>query len=108
MNEDRKKETYGSGKSLRILIVEDHGDTLQALSNLLTHFGHEISVAEDAENARKIIRSNGVDVVLADFGLPAGSGYVLIQEDKEKRRIKAVALPGFGSPDDIERGKEAG
>jgi CheY-like chemotaxis protein len=108
MSEDRTKDSYSSGKSLRILIVEDHGDTLQALSNLLTHFGHEISVADDTESARKIIRSKEIDVVLADIALPDGSGYDLIAEAKRKRPVKAVALTGFGAPDDIERGKEAG
>ena len=108
MKDDRTKESYSSGKSLRILVIEDHSDTLQALSNLLTHFGHEISVAEDAESARRIIRSKEFDVVLADIGLPDGSGYDLIAEAKRKRPFKAVALTGFGAPDDIERGKEAG
>jgi hypothetical protein len=108
MKEDRTKESYSSGKSLRILVVEDHGDTLQALSNLLAHFGHEISVADDAESARKIIDSKEFDVVLADIGLPDGCGYDLIAEAKRKRPVKAVALTGFGAPDDIERSKEAG
>jgi CheY-like chemotaxis protein len=108
MSEDRTKDAYSSGKSLRILVVEDHGDTLQALSNLLTHFGHEISVADDAESAREIIRSKDFDVVLADIALPDGSGYDLVAEAKRKRPVKAVALTGFGAPDDIERGKEAG
>lgn len=108
MKDDRTKESYSSDKSLRILIIEDHSDTLQALSNLLTHFGHEISVADDAESARKIIRSKEFDVVLADIGLPDGSGYDLIAEAKRKRPVKAVALTGFGAPDDIARGKEAG
>ena len=107
MNEDRTRDSY-PGKSLRILVVEDHGDTLQALSNLLTHFGHEISVADDAESARKIIRSKEFDVVLADIALPDGSGYDLVAEAKRKRPVKAVALTGFGTPDDIQRGKEAG
>ena len=44
MSENRTKEAYNPGKRLRILIVEDHSDTLHALSNLLAHFGHEISV----------------------------------------------------------------
>jgi len=101
MSEDRTKDTYNSGKSLRILIVEDHGDTLQALSNLLTHFGHEISVADDAESARKIIRSKEFDVVLADIALPDGSGYDLVTEAKRQ-------LTGFGTPNDIKRGREAG
>ena len=107
MSNDRTKDSYSS-KSLRILVVEDHGDTLQALSNLLTHFGHEISVADDAESARKIIDSKDFDVVLADIALPDGSGYDLVAEAKRKQPVKAVALTGFGAPDDIERGKEAG
>jgi hypothetical protein len=107
MNEDRTKDSYPS-KSLRILVVEDHGDTLEALSRLLTHFGHEISVADDAESARKIIHSKEFDVVLADIALPDGSGYDVVAEAKRKRPVKAVALTGFGTPDDIERGKEAG
>jgi DNA-binding response OmpR family regulator len=108
MKEDRTKDSYSSGKSLRILVIEDHGDTRQALSNLLTHFGHEISVADDAESARNIIRSKEFDVVLADIGLPDGSGYDLVAEAKRKHPVKAVALTGFGEPHDIERGKEAG
>ena len=108
MSEDRTKDAYSSGKSLRILVVEDHGDTLQALSNLLTHFGHEISVADDAESARKIIRSKDFDVVLADIALPDGSGYEIISQVRRKQPIKAVALTGFGTEDDIRRSKEAG
>src|SRR5882762_5221724 len=108
MSKDRTTDSYSSGKSLRILVVEDHGDTLEALSRLLTHFGHEISVADDAQSARKIIGSKEFDVVLCDIALPDGSGYDVIAEVKRKRPVKAVALTGFGTPDDIERGKEAG
>jgi CheY-like chemotaxis protein len=97
-----------SAKSLRILLVEDHRDTLQALSRLLTHFGHEISVADGAEAALEIIDSKEFDVVLSDIGLPDGSGYDLISEAKRRRSIKAVALTGFGTDEDIRRGKEAG
>jgi CheY-like chemotaxis protein len=95
-------------KPLRILLVEDHRDTLQALSRLLTHFGHEIAVADGAEAALKIIDSKEFDVVLSDIGLPDGNGYDLISEAKRRRSIKAVALTGFGTDEDIRRGKEAG
>ena len=108
MSAERTKKEYSSGKRLRILIVEDHSDTLQALSNLLTHFGHEISTADDAKSARKIIRSKHFDVVLTDIALPDGTGYDLVAEVKRKQPVKAVALSGFGAPDDIKRGKEAG
>ncbi len=108
MNEDRTTESYNSGKRLRILVVEDHSDTLEALSRLLSHFGHEISVADRAQNALNIIDSKEFDVVLCDIALPDGSGYDVIAEAKRKRPVKAVALTGFGGTEDIERGKDAG
>ena len=107
MNEDRTRDSYPD-KRLRILVVEDHGDTLEALSRLLTHFGHEISVADDAESARKIIHSKEFDVVLADIALPDGSGYDIVSQAKQKQAVKAVALTGFDREEDIRRGKEAG
>ena len=108
MNDDRTKDSYSSGKSLRILVVEDHSDTLQALSRLLTHFGHEISLADGAQNALNAIESEEFDVVLCDIALPDGNGYDVVVEAKRKGAVKAVAISGFGARDDIERGKKAG
>jgi len=108
MKEDRSKAEYNSGKSLRILVVEDHSDTLQALSRLLNHFGHEISTADDARSAVDMIKTKEFDVVLCDIGLPDGNGYDVIVEAKRKRDVKAVAISGFAARDDIERGKKAG
>src|SRR6187431_2465281 len=108
MSEDRSREEYNSGKSLRILVVEDHSDTLQALSRLLNHFGHDISVAEDARSARDMINAKEFDVVLCDIALPDGNGYDVIAEAKRKGAVKAVAISGFATRDDIERGRKAG
>jgi len=108
MSDERTRASYNSGKRLRILVVEDHSDTLQALSRLLSHFGHEISVADGAEKALKIIDLKEFDAVLCDIALPDGSGYDVIAEAKRKRPVKAVALTGFGATEDIERGKDAG
>jgi CheY-like chemotaxis protein len=108
MSEERTQETYHSGKSLRILVVEDHSDTLEALSRLLNHFGHEISTADDAQSALDMINSKEFDVVLCDIALPDGTGYDIVAEAKRKRPVKAVALSGFAAHNDIERGKKAG
>jgi CheY-like chemotaxis protein len=108
MSEDRTRDSYNSDKRLRILVVEDHSETLEALSRLLSHFGHEISVADGAQNALNIINSNEFDVVLCDIALPDGNGYDLIAEAKRKRPVKAVAISGFAATEDIERGKKAG
>jgi len=96
------------GKSLRILVVEDHADTLRVLARLLDHFGHEISVANGAQSALEIVDSKEFDVILSDIGLPDGTGYEVIAQAKRKQPIKGVALTGFDKEEDIKRSKEAG
>jgi hypothetical protein len=108
MSDERTRASYNPGKSLRILVVEDHSDTRQALSRLLSHFGHEISLADGAQNALNLINSKEFDVVLCDIALPDGNGYEVIAQAKRKRTVKAVALTGFNASEDIERGKQAG
>jgi CheY-like chemotaxis protein len=78
------------------------------LSRLLSHFGHEISLADGAQNALNIIDSKEFDVVLCDIALPDGSGYDLIAQAKRRQPVKAVALTGFSTTDDIKRGQDAG
>jgi PAS domain S-box-containing protein len=95
-------------RPLRILLVEDHRDTRRTLSRLLTHFGHEVLAADNVRNALEIIASGELDVLLCDIGLPDGSGYEVISQAKRKQSIKAVALTGFGTEEDIRRSKEAG
>jgi len=95
-------------KPLRILLVEDHNDTRHTLLRLLTHFGHQISVADNRQSALEIIASQKFDVLLCDIGLPDGNGYEVISQAKRRQPVKAVALTGFGTDEDVRRGKEAG
>jgi len=95
-------------KPLRILLVEDHQDTRRTLSRLLTHFGHQVLTADNVHNAMQIMGSDHVDVLLCDIGLPDGSGYEVASHARAKGQVKAIALTGFGTEDDIRRSKEAG
>lgn len=97
-----------TSKPLRILLVEDHQDTRRTLSRLLTHFGHNVVTAENVETAIDIMGSNKLDAVLCDIGLPDGSGYEVAAQAQAKGNIKAIALTGFGTEQDVQRSKEAG
>ena len=108
MGDDQGKPPHKAARSLRILVVEDHDETRRVLSNLLTHFGHEISMADCARRALEIIESENFDVVLCDIGLPDGSGHDVISHAKRKQPVKGVALTGFDKEEDIERSKQAG
>jgi CheY-like chemotaxis protein len=108
MSDEPAEPSYKSGKSLRILVVEDHGETRETLSRLLSHFGHEISVADSTQQAFDIVGAKDFDVILSDIALPDGSGYDIMSELKQKKSVKGVALTGFCSDEDIRRSKEAG
>ena len=112
------KESAGNGlnnrvggkasKPLRILLVEDHQDTRRTLSRLLTHFGHNVVTADNVEGAITILASNNIDTVLCDIGLPDGSGYEVAAQARANGGIRAIALTGFGTEQDLQRSKEAG
>jgi len=97
-----------TSRPLRILLVEDHQDTRHTLSRLLTHFGHNVVTADNVEGAMDIMSSNNIDVVLCDIGLPDGSGFEVAAQARAKGHIKAIALTGFGTEQDIQRSKDAG
>src|SRR5207237_9259804 len=108
MNDERTRDSYNSGRRLRILVVEDHSDTLQALSRLLSHFGHEISLADGAQNALNILGSKEFDVGLCDIALLDGNGYDVIAEATPRRPDEAVAVTGCSAPEDSQCCEERG
>jgi CheY-like chemotaxis protein len=55
----------------RILLVEDDLDNISLLTRLLTHHGHEIKVADNAESAFHEAISFGPEMILMDLELPA-------------------------------------
>lgn len=97
-----------TAKPFRILLVEDHNDTRRTLSRLLTHFGHDVLIADNVRGAMEIMGSDQIDVLLCDIGLPDGSGYEVAAQARAKGHIKAIALTGFGTEDDVRRSKQAG
>lgn len=108
MSHEQIVSPHHLARPLRILVVEDHGDTRRTLSTLLSHFGHEISVADSRQSAFEMIDAKNFDVVLSDIALPDGTGYEVISEAKSKQSITGVALTGHDGAEDIKRGKEAG
>jgi CheY-like chemotaxis protein len=104
----RSRASQRPRKRLRILLVEDHRDTQRTLSRLLTHFGHEVLTANNKKGALELLAPGNIDVLLCDIGLPDGNGYEVVSQAKRKLPIKAIAITGFGTEEDIRRSNEAG
>ncbi len=62
-----------------ILIVDDEQSIRDTIARLLTMNGYEAITARDSDQAREIIASRGVDVVVTDIVLPKASGVDLLQ-----------------------------
>ncbi|HSN89448.1 MAG TPA: ATP-binding protein [Thermoanaerobaculia bacterium] len=100
--------------ALRILLVEDHADTADALADLLRTKGHTVTVtggvaaALEAGHRLMDAAEPGLDLVLSDLGLPDGTGYDVMRELSDRYGLPGVALSGYGMEEDVRRSHEAG
>jgi signal transduction histidine kinase/ActR/RegA family two-component response regulator len=95
----------------RVLIVEDDPEQRELLLIALSEIGAEISAAKDGSEAIDMASSGRFDVCILDLNLPDISGYDLLHhllEIHAERRPLAIALTGFGRPEDEARVKAAG
>lgn len=92
----------------RILVVEDHGDTLRSMKLLLRRLGYEVLAAENMTDALRIADQEHFDILLSDIGLPDGSGLELLRRIRLIRDVPALALSGFGMDEDLLRSRDAG
>ena len=65
---------------LKILVVEDHTDTRNALGDFLVLLGHYCDLAPDAGAALTRAAAGSFDAFLTDIGLPDKDGWQLLQE----------------------------
>ncbi|MDM0108822.1 response regulator [Variovorax sp. J22R24] len=95
----------------RILLVDDDAHTLETLGELLGAEGAQVTTAHSAHAALEEARRGAFDVVVSDIGMPGMDGFELIARLRQlphARRWPAIALTGFGRPEDVAKSKAAG
>ncbi len=106
---DRSRGAGVDGKGLRILLVDDHVDTLRVTERLLGALGMRVSKAATMREAVAAAEGEPFDLLISDIGLPDGSGLELLgQVRRVQPGLPAIALSGFGMEADMERSLEAG
>ncbi len=95
-------------RPLKILLVEDHPDTLQCLTKLLKKWGHTVATAEYVRTAQALADGQEFDLLVSDLGLPDGSGLDVMRHIKERSGIPGIALSGYGADEDIRQSRDAG
>src|SRR5687767_7231871 len=56
----------------RLLVVEDHAETRELMTELLGAYGYEVTAVDNAEDGIEELRSGCYDVVVSDHWLEGG------------------------------------
>jgi CheY-like chemotaxis protein len=95
----------------RVLVVDDHCDSAELLSEVLTANGCDVRVALDGEEALAIVREFAVDLAFIDIGLPATTGHELIRALRalpQMASCRYVAVSGYDTKAAIQQSFDAG
>jgi CheY-like chemotaxis protein len=95
----------------RVLIIEDNRDARESLAALLRLAGHDVHTAQSGTEGIELACSAALDFVLVDIGLPDLDGYEVarrLRSHPATRRVRLVALTGYGRQEDRRRALAAG
>src|SRR5687767_2209664 len=95
---------------LRVLLVDDHPGTTDALATLLQMLGHETHAVARGAEALAAARELDPDLIMLDISLPDMSGLEVARKLRAEcgRRSYIAATTAWGRPCDRERTAEAG
>jgi two-component system CheB/CheR fusion protein len=98
-------------RGARILVVDDHADTVESLAMLLTIHGHDVQTARGGSEAIATALRWRPEFVLLDLGLPDIDGYQVaarIRQEASCQGTVLIAVTGYGRSEDHQRSHEAG
>ena len=99
------------GRALRVLVVDDNADSVDAMAMLLESIGHRVETATSSATALEKAAASWPEVVLLDIGLPGMSGYDVARALRAMpfpARPVLIAISGYGRDSDRALAREAG
>ena len=95
--------------SSHLLLVEDDHAIRTVLHDALQRDGHQVTSAQDGDEAQALLRQRAFDLLLLDVMLPGPSGLDLLRRFRQRDRDTPVLLlTAKGSEDDKVLGLELG
>ncbi len=104
-------DVSSSPSTLNVALVEDNDDARALMGELLSSWGHAVSQATTGEVGIDLIVKQSPDIAFVDLGLPDIDGYELarrVRATPGAKRVRLVALSGFGQRSDREKALVAG
>lgn len=75
-----------------VLVVEDSRDIREPLARYLREHGYRATTAADAQVARKVMKSSGIDLVVLDIMMPGEDGLSLCRHIRESSQTPVILL----------------
>ena len=98
----------GAGPSPHVLLVDDDERIRTLLRKFLLRQGYLVTVARDAEHARRILAGLDFDIAVFDVMMPGDDGFTLCAEVRATREMPVLLLTAKGETSDRISGLEAG
>lgn len=98
-------------KQQTILVVDDNHENTLLMRELLSRRGYRVEIANNSQQAERLMLVDPPDLVLLDVIMPGKTGYELCREWKQEsstRLIPIVMITGLSDREDKIRGIEAG
>ena len=100
-------------RGLRVLVVDDDVETLEAVSEMLRLNGASVIAAASAAEALKAAQESTLEVIVSDIAMPGTDGYSLIRAIRalpavEQAKVPAIALTAVAGAKDREMSLDAG
>jgi two-component system response regulator PilR (NtrC family) len=86
--------------NLRLLVVDDEPELLAEIVSYLCRRGETVTEASSFTDARRILQSGSIDIVITDVRMPDGSGVDLVRELLEQGQSprRCILMTGHVDP----------
>ena len=85
-------EPTAAATGLRVLVVDNEPDVLDATRGLLQRWGHQVEIASSGAQALNMLQAGGFDLALVDHQLDAGENGIELIADWRARGCAPAAL----------------
>jgi CheY-like chemotaxis protein len=96
---------------IRVMLIDDHVDSLIGIARLLRVLGYEVRVAADGPRALAGAERFRPEAVLIDLSLPGMDGYAIathLRAMESTRDALLVAMTGWESEECVQRTRDVG
>lgn len=78
--------------------MDDDENAREALSNILTRDGYDVSLARNGQEALNYLRSKDVELIITDLNMPEMNGMMLLRElNRTHPATNVIMITAYGN-----------